>query len=96
MLTSVNEVDPEYDALDEFAERTGASAADITYAAITVIVSAPRAVTPYHIDGEQNFLCQIRGCKDVYLYNQENPFIVPQQVIENFQAGDSGAAHYRP
>ncbi|VTZ26583.1 Transcription factor jumonji JmjC domain protein [Methylocella tundrae] len=100
MLSFANQVDPEFDALmgqiiGEIAAATGLCASDVAFKGMTVIVSAPRAVTPYHNDREQNVLFQIRGVKDVYLYDQNDPFILSQSVIEAFQIGNDGATRYR-
>src|SRR5262249_8476322 len=36
----------------------------VTWTQMTVFISSPNIVTPYHIDHEANFLCQISGEKD--------------------------------
>ena len=100
MLSFSNEVSPDYDAIltrevREVAAKTGLSLSDVTFKGMTIIISAPGAVTPYHNDHEQNILFQIQGGKDVYLYDQNDSSILPQAVIENVETGDGGKAHYR-
>lgn len=101
MLSYANEADPEFDELlnrtiSEIAAATGLSSPDVAFKGMTVIISAPGAVTPYHNDREQNVLFQIQGWKDVYLYDQNDPLILSQSTIEAFQIGNDGAARYRP
>lgn len=38
---------------------------------LTVFVSSPCEVTPYHIDEDENFLFQVQGSKVVYVYDRE-------------------------
>jgi hypothetical protein len=100
MLSYSNEIDRQCDdilnrTVRQVAHQTGVSSSDITFKAMTFIISSPGAVTPYHNDYEHNFLLQIRGGKDVYLYDQSDSSIVSQDTIETFQMGDSHAAHYR-
>jgi hypothetical protein len=99
-LTSVNEVDLDYDAIrrqaiEELSEFTGLSPAEITWSHMTIFISSPGIVTPFHNDAEQNFLLQLRGSKDVCLYPQDDPFLVPQEALENLYKGDGLAARYR-
>ncbi|ACK52743.1 transcription factor jumonji JmjC domain protein [Methylocella silvestris BL2] len=100
MLCLADQIDPDFRALlarerSEIAAIAGVAAPDITFSGLTVIISAPEAVTPYHNDLEQNVLFQIQGCKDVYLYSQDDPVVLPQDVIEAVAAGDGAAARYR-
>src|SRR5271166_275267 len=100
MLSFANEARPDYGAIltrevREVAAKTGLSLSDVTFKGMTIIISAPGAVTPYHNDHEQNILFQIQGGKDVYLYDQNDSSILPQAVIENVEMGDGGKAYYR-
>jgi hypothetical protein len=100
MLSFSNEASPDYEAIlrrevEEVAANTGLSLSDVTFKGMTIIISAPVAVTPYHNDHEQNILFQIQGSKNVYLYDQNDSSILPQAVVENVEIGDGGKAHYR-
>lgn len=64
----------------------------VTWAGLTVFVASPNVVTPYHFDHDTNFLFQIRGRKDVYLFDRS---VVNEQEIERFYAGDLMAGKFR-
>lgn len=49
-----------------------------------VFVSSPGAVTPYHMDPEQNFLLQIRGTKTMQVFD---PAVVQAAELERFHSG---------
>ncbi|TYL92050.1 transcription factor [Bradyrhizobium rifense] len=67
----------------------------ITWAQMTVFLASPNIVTPYHIDHEANFLCQIAGEKDVWLYDPNDRELLPDREIERFYLGDLNGALYR-
>jgi hypothetical protein len=100
-LTSVDTADPEYDelrqrVLREVEELSGRPLlGNITWSSLTVFVASPRVTTPYHIDHESNFLLQIRGAKDISLYDPNDREIVPDDQLERFYSGDFEAAQYR-
>jgi hypothetical protein len=52
-------------------------------------------VTPYHIDHESNFLAQISGEKDIWLYDQTDRSLLSEVEIEQFYGGDFEAARRR-
>lgn len=49
---------------------------------VTLFISSPGAITPYHIDHTWNFLLQIGGRKIVHLYDQNDPRVLRQQDKE--------------
>lgn len=52
----------------------------ITWYSTYVFISTRDAVTPYHMDREMNFLLQVRGTKQVYLWDQDDAEIMsPEQ-----------------
>lgn len=63
---------------------------------IIIFVTSPKRVTAYHIDRECNFILQIRGEKDIYVFDREDREILPEVEIERFWATDNNAANYRP
>lgn len=49
-----------------------------------VFLSSPGAVTPFHIDPENNFLLQIRGCKEMSLFSASDREVLPHETLERF------------
>ena len=54
---------------------------------MTVFVTSPGRITPYHMDGETNFLAQIHGEKLVYIYDGNNSSVLSQQDMEKYWTG---------
>jgi hypothetical protein len=48
-----------------------------------IFISSPGSVTPFHLDEEHNFLCQIRGSKEVNMWDPRNRQVVPEPLIEH-------------
>ena len=63
---------------------------------IIIFVTSPKRVTSYHIDRECNFILQIRGEKDLYVFDREDRQILPEMEIERFWATDNNAPNHRP
>ncbi|MFD1559281.1 transcriptional regulator [Paraburkholderia silviterrae] len=63
---------------------------------IIIFVTSPKRVTAYHIDRECNFILQIHGKKDLYVFDREDRQILPEVELERFWALDNNAANYRP
>jgi hypothetical protein len=101
-LSHAHDADPEYQhfldqAINELEERTGlALRGEITLSILTIFLASPNVVTPYHMDHETNFLFQVRGEKDVCLFDQNDREVVSEVEIERFYAGNPEAANYRP
>lgn len=49
-----------------------------------IFASSPTALTPYHMDPEQNFLMQVQGSKKVFVVSREDQEVVPPSEIEDF------------
>jgi len=100
-LSSLEELDGDYDhilrkTIGEVEDLTGLRLRhDIGWSGITVFVASPNMVTPYHFDNEMNFLFQIRGEKDVRLFDPQNRFVLTENEIERFYAGHPMAGIYR-
>jgi hypothetical protein len=62
---------------------------------MSLILSSPRQVTPYHIDGDCNFLFQIQGSKTIFVFDGRDRSILTETEEENFWGGDIDAAKYR-
>lgn len=75
------------ECLDEIESVTARIAPGMTRREGFIFVSSPGSVTPYHIDPENNFLLQIRGQKQVHMYNPMDRQVLSEETIEEFFAG---------
>lgn len=96
-LESDGELRPVYEALvRNLSDQVGAAlASDMSIGRATLIVSSPGRITPYHIDGEVNFLLQLRGAKVVYIFDQSDRTLLTDEELEGFYSGDFNAAQYK-
>jgi hypothetical protein len=63
---------------------------------MTILITSPARVTPYHIDGEANFLLQIQGSKTVHIFNGDDSEVLTDIELEKFWSGeDTKAPKYR-
>jgi hypothetical protein len=64
----------------------------VTSRVATIIISSPHSATPYHIDHDCNFLFQVKGEKDVCLFDQNDRSVLSVSDIENYytKGGDGG------
>jgi len=67
----------------------------MTFCGMTVFMNSPGLDVPYHFDHETNFLLQIRGTKDVYLWDAHDPEVLTQRELERFYRGSSMAGVWR-
>ena len=51
-----------------------------------IFVSSPDSVTPYHMDPEHNFLLQVRGRKQVSMFDGEDRDLLSERELERFYA----------
>jgi hypothetical protein len=63
---------------------------------VTVFITSPGFLTPYHIDRECNFLLQIRGEKTIHVFNGNDREVVTQPELERLWTGDYSAGVYKP
>jgi hypothetical protein len=61
-----------------------------------IFVTSPRRISTYHIDRECNFILQIRGEKQIYIYDQNDREVLPEEELERFWTIDNNAATYKP
>ena len=54
---------------------------------LTIFITSPNRITPYHLDGEANFLAQVQGSKSVFLYNAHDPRILTPAEMEQYWTG---------
>jgi hypothetical protein len=52
-----------------------------------IFVSSPGAVTPYHVDFEYNFLLQVRGDKDITVFDAFDRSLLSEVQRERFVSG---------
>jgi hypothetical protein len=80
------EHDPEYrelldQVLDDVQEHSEAIDPGMYDRAAAIFISSPGAVTPYHMDQEHNYLCQIRGQKTIRVYPGRE--VLGEEELEN-------------
>ena len=85
------EQDPGYRALldaclDEVREHSEAIVPGMGQREGFIFVSSPDSVTPYHMDPEHNFLLQIRGRKQVSLFDGDDRALLSEYELEKFYA----------
>jgi hypothetical protein len=62
---------------------------------MTILVTSPFRVTPYHIDSEANLLMQMHGSKSVYIFDGNDRQVLTTPELEKFWSGDITAAKYK-
>lgn len=63
---------------------------------VIIFIASPRRISTYHIDSETNFLLQVRGEKDISIFNKYDREVLPEEEIERFWIVDRNAAVYKP
>ena len=86
------EVDPDYGALldrclAEVAAGGGPPVREMRDPEAFVFVSSPGAMTPYHMDPEENFLLQARGTKTIWVLPKDDPGVLSVDELERFYGG---------
>jgi hypothetical protein len=56
----------------------------MSYRAGWIFVSSPKAITPFHMDHEHNFILQIRGTKRLYTWDPFDRIVVSERGQELF------------
>jgi hypothetical protein len=86
--------DPEYreilmQLVPQLSEVAGVDIAKVYYdPTMTIFITSPGRITPYHMDGETNFLAQIHGTKMVYIYDGKNPNVLTTEQLEKYWTGN--------
>jgi hypothetical protein len=96
LIREIGEI-PEYRRLleqymAEVHELVGPLAPGIHKTRSDVVISSPGAITPFHMDEEQNFLLEIRGTKTITIVDGTQEFAVNETDREVFFA-DNGELH---
>lgn len=60
-----------------------------------IMVTSPGRITPYHFDNECNVLLQIRGEKDIFIFDQTDREVLTDEELERFWVGDWNAGEYK-
>jgi Cupin-like domain len=96
------ELDPRYRSLldngmKEIKEAgAGCLPSEIRKENAIIFVTSPHRISTYHIDRECNFILQIRGDKHIYIFDQNDRDVLPEEELERFWAFDNNAATYKP
>jgi hypothetical protein len=61
-----------------------------------IIITSPKRVTAFHMDRECGFLLQVRGSKEINLFDQGDRDVVTESEVETFWTRDNNAPTYRP
>jgi hypothetical protein len=60
-----------------------------------IMLTSPDRITPYHLDNECNVLVQIKGEKDIYVFDQRDREVLTEVELERFWVGDWNAGEYK-
>lgn len=96
------EIDPRYKSvLDSFyhfvREIAGPLKRDeILNPEMLVIISSPGRITPFHFDGEINFLVQVHGAKEVWVCDPKDRSVISDADIEEYYTKTMNAGKYKP
>jgi hypothetical protein len=100
-MSALHELDPAYDDIRkafiaEVEELTRLPLREeVSWSGLSVFIASPNMVTPYHFDHDVNFLFQIRGEKDVHLFDQSDRSVLTEPEIEQFYLGHALAGIFR-
>ena len=82
--------------IPELSELSGVDMASVYYdPTMTIFVTSPGRITPYHMDGETNFLAQVQGTKHVYLYDGKDESVLRAHDLERYWTGNLPKIEYK-
>ncbi len=74
--------------LPEISALTGVEVEEVYYdPTMTIFVTSPGRITPYHMDGETNFLLQVHGTKTAYIYDGNDRHVLSDADLEKYWTG---------
>jgi len=100
-LSGAHEFDPRYKEIhDRILDEAGVLSEfplrqKVTWSSMTILLSSPGVITPYHIDHQSNLLFQIQGEKDIWLFDPKDRSVLTEDEVERYYAGSVNAAEYR-
>lgn len=77
------------EVLDDLRPRVESKDPGMCYRAGWIFVTSPNAVTPYHMDHENNFILQIRGKKRLYVWDPLDRSVISERCLELFHGKGS-------
>ena len=63
---------------------------------VILFITSPKRITTYHIDRECSLLLQIRGNKQISIFDRNDREVLPEEEIERFWSVDHNAPRYKP
>jgi hypothetical protein len=67
---------------------------DVAAGEILILISSPNRITPYHMDGECNYVVQVVGNKTLSVFDQNDQTLVSAKAIEQYHAVDISSIKY--
>jgi hypothetical protein len=67
---------------------------DVAVGEILILISSPKRITPYHMDGECNFVVQVVGNKTLSVFDQTDRTLVSDEAIEQCHTGEMNSIVY--
>ena len=63
---------------------------------VILFITSPKRITTYHIDRECSILLQIRGSKQINIFDRDDRDVLPEEELECFWSVDHNAPRYKP
>lgn len=100
-LANVEACDDEYrdlhrQIMNEIDQLSGfALGREVDWSSMTMLLSSPGVTTPYHVDHQTNLLLQMRGSKNVFVFDFQDRRVLSEVMLEQYYGGDKHAPAYR-
>ncbi len=63
---------------------------------VILFITSPKRITTYHIDRECSILLQIRGSKQINIFDRDDRDVLTEEELESFWSVDHNAPKYKP